>query len=67
MSSLIINELKNHLKVASFRRNIRIASILGLTASGGIFGLNWLIATSSLSFISLLFIRVFQLRSSQLN
>ena len=67
MSSLITNELKNHLKGASTRRNLRVAAVLGLTASGGIFGLNWLIASSSFSLISLLFIRVFQLRSSQFN
>ena len=62
MTTLNRKGLNNHLRNASFRRNLRTAALLGAAASGGIFGVSWLAASCSSTFITLLIIRAMQLR-----
>ena len=54
--------IRQHLRNAAFRRNLRTATVLGLAASGGLVSIFWLAITAGSTFLALTTWRYKQLR-----
>ena len=64
-STAIPERIRQSLRHAALKRNLRTAAVLGLAVSGGLLGTGWLAASAGTTFVALTTWRLIQLHRSQ--